>query len=143
MQANNRALGLQPGSSFGLGLIVTQQLDAIKVILVDVAGDVLAAKHGAVEAVDVGITLRRAAHQVVEILGYSRLDNAVLLSLRRYEGRRDLFQEVLQRCDDELSRAMAAVAGRVKWSELPRRERKRSDPFQLLEGILAESPGCP
>ena len=72
-----------------------------------------------------------------------RLDNAVLLSLRRYEGRRDLFQELLLRCDDKLSRAVAAVATRVNWKELPRRERRRSDPFQLLEAILAESPGCP
>jgi predicted aminopeptidase len=72
-----------------------------------------------------------------------RLDNAVLLSLRRYEGRRDLFQDLLARCDDELSRAVAAVATRVNWKELPRRERKKSDPFQLLEAILAESTGCP
>ena len=50
------------------GGVIARCLQVAQVLFTDVAGDVLAAKHGAVEAVDVRVTLRRAAHEVVEIL---------------------------------------------------------------------------
>ena len=72
----------------------------------------------------------------------SHLDNAVVLSLRRYEADRHLFDRLLQRCDGDLSRSIALVHD-LGWSKLPRKERRLTDPFTLLERHLDASDPCP
>ena len=52
----------------------------------------------------------------------AHLDNAVVLSLRRYEAERDVFDELLDHCDGDLTRAVDAVR-ELEWKKLPKRKR--------------------
>lgn len=91
----------------------------------------------------------RARYRIVPWRGHgyawfpdSPLDNAVVLSLRRYDAGRDLFRSLLDRCAGDLVRSIAAVRD-LGWSRLPRRERRATDPFDLLRRRLDEATGCP
>ena len=71
----------------------------------------------------------------------AHLDNAVVLSLRRYEAERDVFDELLAHCDDDLTRAIGAVR-ELGWKKLPRKERRTTTPFAVLRDRVTSSP-CP
>jgi predicted aminopeptidase len=69
------------------------------------------------------------------------LDNAILLSYRRYGSGQETFEAVLRRCAGDLGAAMGFVRD-LGWKELPRRERKTTDPLDLMEKRLAEGVLC-
>lgn len=70
------------------------------------------------------------------------LDNAIILALRRYGSRRDLFDTLHERCGSDLRRSIAAIVG-LGWADLPRAERRSTSPADQLAARLAGQPGCP
>ena len=70
------------------------------------------------------------------------LDNAVILSLRRYGGGSDIFTDLLQQCDNDLPRMLAALTTRFPWRQLPRRRRREITPENYLQQLLQEHTGC-
>src|SRR5690606_35711726 len=52
----------------GLGGVVTRLLDLVQVLLVDIAGDVLAIEYGAVEMVDLHLAAAHCVDQVRQVL---------------------------------------------------------------------------
>ncbi|MFQ5671269.1 MAG: aminopeptidase [Acidobacteriota bacterium] len=70
------------------------------------------------------------------------LDNAVVLSLRRYQDRRPLFEDLRARCGGSLSRTLLALE-EMDRAEFSRADWKRSDPFTLLEQFLQSASPCP
>ena len=69
------------------------------------------------------------------------LDNAVILSYRRYGEGQEVFNEVLRRCDGDLGAAMAFVEA-LDWPHLPKKERRATTPLALLEDRLAAGAPC-
>jgi predicted aminopeptidase len=70
------------------------------------------------------------------------LDNAVILSLRRYEGNREPFARLLSHCEGDLRRAIAMLAGMVEDGSF--RKAKDAGAWATLEGRLgAGSAPCP
>ncbi|MFQ5719435.1 MAG: aminopeptidase [Acidobacteriota bacterium] len=72
---------------------------------------------------------------------HASLDNAVILSLRRYGKDRDLFSRVLSACDGDLARSIHTVRN-LGWSDLSRRQKRSGDPFTLLRDRLATADKC-
>jgi predicted aminopeptidase len=63
------------------------------------------------------------------------LDNAVILSLVRYEGRRELFTRLLAACDGNLPLAVAGLVNHIG--------KRTADPFAQVERLLGGDPPCP
>ncbi len=63
------------------------------------------------------------------------LDNAVILSLVRYEGRREPFHRLLAACHGDLPRAVRGIVSRV--------EKRETDPFGQVESLAGAEPPCP
>lgn len=70
------------------------------------------------------------------------LDNAVILSLRRYGGDQDLFADLLVRCGGNLRRTLEALNERFAWKKLPRAQRRSTSPADYLRRLLDEGNGC-
>jgi predicted aminopeptidase len=70
------------------------------------------------------------------------LDNAVILSLRRYGGNQDLFADLLGRCEGDLRRALDALHQRFDWEGLPRSQRRTISPVDYLRRLLQQDGGC-
>ncbi len=70
------------------------------------------------------------------------LDNAVILSLRRYGGDQDLFADLLNRCGGDLPRTLNALQGRFDWEGLPRSQRRTTSPADYLRRLLSRDSGC-
>lgn len=70
------------------------------------------------------------------------LDNAVVLSYRRYGQGQDVFDALLRRCDGDLRRAIETV-WELDWPGLGRAERRSVTPMQLLERRLEDPAPCP
>ena len=58
MYAHHRPVLLQRGNPFCLRLIIAQRMNAIKVILVHIAGNVVTVEDRAIEAIDLRIALQ-------------------------------------------------------------------------------------
>jgi hypothetical protein len=70
------------------------------------------------------------------------LDNALLLSYRRYGSGQDRFDAVLARCDGDLARAIAFVRD-SGWPDLPRSARRATPPLDYLGQLLDRGDPCP
>ncbi|MCZ6832450.1 MAG: aminopeptidase [Acidobacteria bacterium] len=70
------------------------------------------------------------------------LDNAVILSLRRYGGDQDIFADLLSRCGDDLRRALRALHERFAWKGLSRSERRTTSPADYLRRLLSQGSDC-
>lgn len=70
------------------------------------------------------------------------LDNAVILSLRRYGGDQDLFAALLSSCGGDLRRALNALQERFRWEGLSRAARRTTSPAGYLRGLLGQDSGC-
>lgn len=70
------------------------------------------------------------------------LDNAVLLSYRRYGSGQDRFDAVLARCEGDLARAIAFVR-HSGWPDLSRAARHATPPFDYLGQKLDRGEPCP
>jgi predicted aminopeptidase len=69
------------------------------------------------------------------------LDNAVILSYRRYGAGQEVFDALLARCDGDLPAAIAFVRD-LGWTDLPGRERREAGPLEYLEARLEEGADC-
>jgi predicted aminopeptidase len=69
------------------------------------------------------------------------LDNAVILSYRRYDSGQGTFDALLEHCDDDLVAAMELVRN-LGWEDLPAGRRAETGPLAFLEETLAGSPPC-
>ncbi len=65
----------------------------------------------------------------------------MILSLRRYEGDRQTFAELLDHCDGDLARSIEMVRT-LGWNKLPKKARSSITPFRLLSERIA-SGDCP
>ena len=70
------------------------------------------------------------------------LDNAIILSYRRYGSGQEVFDRLLQHCDGDLVAAIRFVRD-LGWTDLPGKERRGIDPLEYLETRLEEGAGCP
>jgi predicted aminopeptidase len=70
------------------------------------------------------------------------LDNAVILSYRRYDAGQEVFDRLLESCGGDLTAAMGFVRD-LGWPELPRVERQRLAPMKMLEERLDAGTACP
>jgi predicted aminopeptidase len=70
------------------------------------------------------------------------LDNAVVLSYRRYDAGQEVFDRLLERCGGSLPAAMEFVRD-LGWPDLPRAERRRLTPMRMLEERLDGGAPCP
>jgi predicted aminopeptidase len=69
------------------------------------------------------------------------LNNAVLLSYRRYGSGQEAFDRALERCGGDLPAAMRFVQA-IGWPALPRTERRATTPLALLERRLLAGAAC-
>jgi predicted aminopeptidase len=72
----------------------------------------------------------------------AELDNAILLSLRRYGSGQEVFADLVASCQDDLGLALAAMADRFAWSRLPRARRREVRPTAYLRELLDQGPAC-
>jgi predicted aminopeptidase len=70
------------------------------------------------------------------------LDNAVLLSYRRYGSGQEVFADLVASCRDDLGLALQAMAERFAWSKLPRSQRREMRPADYLRDRLNNGPAC-
>jgi len=86
----------------------------------------------------------RIAWNGEEYAGFRKrtLDNAVLLSYRRYGSGQDRFDAVLARCEGDLARAIAFVRD-SGWPELPHSVRRATPPLDYLGQKLERGDPCP
>lgn len=70
------------------------------------------------------------------------LDNATLLSYRRYGSGGDVFADLVADCNDDLNLALLAMKERFAWSSLPRSKRREMRPAEYLQELLHSEPDC-
>lgn len=69
------------------------------------------------------------------------LDNAVILSYRRYDSGRGAFDALLGHCGEDLTAAIRFVQA-LDWPGLPRTRRQETSPMELLQEKLDEGLPC-
>jgi len=69
------------------------------------------------------------------------LDNAVILSYRRYDSGQGTFDALLEQCNNDLVAAIHFVQG-LDWPSLPRAQRRQTTPMDWLQEKLDEGIRC-